>query len=115
MGPKGIHNIVGENIRLFRTALRMTQEELGAHLHVRNEHISRIENGSREPSLQLLEKLSEILKHDVSEFFIKHTDTLLICIFSIKISLAFLLGGGTNVEQNTRPYTPAPTPSPGRV
>lgn len=52
----------GERVRLARTNRNMTQQELADTAHTQRNHISRIERGERNCSLDLLAELSEALK-----------------------------------------------------
>lgn len=51
-----------EKIKLLRQKQGWSQAELGKHLGIHGGHISRLENGKFQPSLDLLRKLSEVFK-----------------------------------------------------
>jgi transcriptional regulator with XRE-family HTH domain len=51
----------GKAIRLARNARRLTQKELAAKLEVDSSFVSLLESGGRNPSVETLEKLSEVL------------------------------------------------------
>jgi transcriptional regulator with XRE-family HTH domain len=52
---------IGERVRQRRDALKLTQEQLAAETGVTPQHVSRIENGLNEPSLDLLVRLAQSL------------------------------------------------------
>lgn len=58
-------SIIGKNIRANRQRLKLTQESLAEILNVTPDYISKIENGSKHPSLSVLEKLADIFKTDI--------------------------------------------------
>lgn len=51
---------LGEKIRALRKAKNMKQQELAEKLGVHSKHISRYENNSSKPSLEILLKLRDI-------------------------------------------------------
>ena len=52
---------IGENIRSFRRKNDMTQEQLAQRLGVTYQSVSRWENGTTYPDLELLPAISELL------------------------------------------------------
>jgi len=64
---------VGNAIYRLRIERRLTQQELALAVGVDGAHISRIEAGTRDPSLDLFRKLMEALSVNVS-FSLKETD-----------------------------------------
>jgi transcriptional regulator with XRE-family HTH domain len=52
---------VARRVRARRTSLKLTQEELAGEVGVTHQHVSRIEGGHAEPSLDLLVRLSKRL------------------------------------------------------
>ncbi len=68
MTPKETRIMIGGNIRRFRMDCHLTQEQLAVRLHITNTYLTRLENGMKEPSLHLLEKLSEVLGRDLHDF-----------------------------------------------
>lgn len=62
--------ILSQNIKEKRKAMGITQYELAEMLDVEDKYISRLETGTSTPSFALLEKLSNILNINLSEFFI---------------------------------------------
>ena len=61
--------MLGERIKAFRTAVRMTQEELAEKLFVSVGYISEIETGKKTPSLQLLVQIINLLGCSPNELF----------------------------------------------
>lgn len=59
--------LIGENIRNFRKKNDLTQEELANRLGVTYQSVSRWENGSTYPDLELLPAISEVLEVTVDE------------------------------------------------
>ncbi len=57
-----IRKEVGQNIRKERDRKRMSQEELAGLARTTQEYISRIENGTRNPSMDLLYNIAGALK-----------------------------------------------------
>ena len=58
---------IGENIRNFRRKNDMTQEQLAQRLGVTYQSVSRWENGTTYPDLELLPAISELLSVSVDE------------------------------------------------
>lgn len=58
---------IGENIRSFRRKNDMTQEQLAQRLGVTYQSVSRWENGTTYPDLELLPAISELLSVTVDE------------------------------------------------
>ncbi|WP_251612727.1 helix-turn-helix domain-containing protein [Senimuribacter intestinalis] len=67
-------NNIGKNIKNFRVANNMTQYDLSTALCVSPITISRYETGQREPSLDMLKKISDVLNIPVSSFFLSDAD-----------------------------------------
>lgn len=65
---------LGEKIKNARKELGMTQWQLANHIFVSESYIALIESNHREPSLQVLRKLSEILHITLDEFLINSSD-----------------------------------------
>ncbi len=57
-----IKKIVGLNIKKYRKNLGKTQEQLSELIDVTSKHLSKVEQGQRFPSPELIEKLSIALK-----------------------------------------------------
>lgn len=60
---------IGEKITKLRTDKKMSMRELGEQIGVSHSHISKLESGINSPSVDLLEKLAEYFKIDVTYFF----------------------------------------------
>lgn len=67
---KDYGKILSQNIKEKRKAMGITQCELAEMLNVEDKYISRLETGTSTPSFALLEKLSNILNINLSEFFV---------------------------------------------
>jgi len=61
---------MGTRIKELRKRAGFTQAELAEKLNVDYKYLSRLETGYSTPSFNLLEKLSNALKTELSEFFI---------------------------------------------
>ena len=61
---KGENNMVGNNIKRFRTKCGMTQDELAEKLSVTRQAVSNWERGKTEPDIETLDRLAQAL--DVS-------------------------------------------------
>lgn len=59
---------IGEKIKFYRIQSGMKQQQLATAIHVSNKAISHYELNKREPSIDVLKKLAEILQVDVSCF-----------------------------------------------
>ncbi|OUJ68996.1 hypothetical protein BXP70_27160 [Hymenobacter crusticola] len=51
---------LGNNIKAFRTNMELSQQQLADFLGVKREMVSYFENGTRKPSILLLEKLANL-------------------------------------------------------
>ena len=60
---------IGQNIRDFRKKNNLTQENLAERLGVTYQSISRWENGTTYPDLELIPAIAEILTVTVDELF----------------------------------------------
>ena len=99
---------IGKRIKHYRTEKRLSQEDLGNIVAVNNEHISRIEGGKKNLSLELLilianaldvsadDLLTDNLKHSSSPVGTEIHDLLLDCNHDEKAiltrTLTFLKG-----------------------
>jgi len=61
MGRMDICNIVGTNIRMHRTRLRLSQEELAFRASIGRSYLSQIENGKKNITILMLLDLSKAL------------------------------------------------------
>lgn len=57
---------LGQNIKIKRQELDLCQFELAERVGVTQTHISDIERGKRNPSVELLIKIAKALKYDVN-------------------------------------------------
>lgn len=53
---------IGENIKFYRLQAKLTQQELADILETAQGHIGQIERGGRNPSLEMLYRIAEVLK-----------------------------------------------------
>ena len=60
-------NKVAQNLKKLRTARGMTQDALAEQLHVVRQTVSLWENGKREPDIETLTAIAEVLNADVTE------------------------------------------------
>jgi transcriptional regulator with XRE-family HTH domain len=67
--PDLIDHLVGQNIRFFRCAARMSLEELGAILGVSYQQIHKYENAMNRISASRLFIVSKALHRTIDEFF----------------------------------------------
>lgn len=59
--PNGVLDMmINETLKMLRTVNGMTGKELADHLGISTSYLSEIENGRKAPSLELLEKFSDI-------------------------------------------------------
>jgi transcriptional regulator with XRE-family HTH domain len=61
--------ILGQNIKLYRTRLGLTQADLAERSGVYRSHLAGIETGSANPSVKTLEKLATALAVRVEALF----------------------------------------------
>ena len=61
MGMSKLRQILGRNVRLVRKRLRLSQEALANEAGIDRTYVSGIERGLRNPSINLLERLSAVL------------------------------------------------------
>lgn len=62
-------NLLGKNIQKFRKAQNLSQNQLAELLDISREHLAKIETAKRNISLQLLFKLSDVLKISEKDLF----------------------------------------------
>lgn len=58
---------IGNNIKSFRTARNMTQDELAQKLYVTRQSISNYETGKSKPDVDMLVKIAEVLNTDIHQ------------------------------------------------
>ncbi|MEO6404577.1 MAG: helix-turn-helix transcriptional regulator [Ferruginibacter sp.] len=64
-----IKNKVGKRIKELRTELKLSQEALAYDAEVDRTYITDVENGRRNVSVEILEKIIAALQVSISEFF----------------------------------------------
>lgn len=67
MGRTSSKQKLGKKLHDLRKSRGLSQEQLGFTARVDRSYISEIENGLRNPSLQILEKLAKALKVKLSD------------------------------------------------
>ncbi len=60
---------LGNNIKIFRKKLKLTQLELSIQADIVEDYLQSIEVGRRKPSLDVLEKIAKALKIELYELF----------------------------------------------
>jgi len=60
---------VGVNIQRLRRERELSQEELGARARVHQTYLSQVESAKRNPSVDVLERIADALKVDITELF----------------------------------------------
>jgi len=68
MNFKDYSRVMGDNIRLYREQKGLSQKDIGDKIKKSRQHISRIECGSANPTLEILYLLSEALEVPISAF-----------------------------------------------
>ena len=69
-----VKSVFGQNLKIYRKAKRLSQEELSEKVDISVKHLSSIERGLNFVSADLLEKLAISLEIPVSRFFITCQD-----------------------------------------
>lgn len=64
---KGMHVLVGKNIKKFRESQKLTQDDLASKLHVTRQAISSWETEKTQPDIDSLQKIAEALGVSVEE------------------------------------------------
>jgi transcriptional regulator with XRE-family HTH domain len=64
-----IRSLVGKNVRGARQKGGLTQEQLALEAEINHGHLSEIEAGRHNVTIELLEKLAKVLKVDIADFF----------------------------------------------
>lgn len=67
--PSGSNNQLGEYVRRRRGVLNMSLRELETATGIERGALSRIENGSRKPSTELLQRIAEALSLDYEDLY----------------------------------------------
>jgi transcriptional regulator with XRE-family HTH domain len=71
-----IEKTIGKNIKVFREAQSLNQEELAEFLGVKRPMISYYENGEREISMAQLDKLANLFGIDISTLMEENSENL---------------------------------------
>ena len=61
------YHSIGQRIRHFRKAKRITQEELAFRIGTSAAYVSNIESGKKKPSLQKLTEIAEVLEITIND------------------------------------------------
>lgn len=69
LSPMDIKQKVGQRIKQLRQELGLSQEGLGLEAGVDRTYVSDVENGRRNVSVDILERLIKALKINFAEFF----------------------------------------------
>lgn len=64
-----IPQMFGRNVRKYRKAQNLTQEQLSEKLEISQKHLSIIETGTQFASAALIERISEVLKVSPGDLF----------------------------------------------
>jgi transcriptional regulator with XRE-family HTH domain len=67
-------NRIGKRIKELRQKRGYTLRGLGEKLNLDYSYLSKIENGHKVPSIELLEQLADFFKVDISYFFMKEEE-----------------------------------------
>ena len=60
---------IGLNIRRYRTLAELSQIELAVAVGIDRSYLSEIENGKRNPSINILYAIADALQIDIAELF----------------------------------------------
>lgn len=63
--------VLGKKIQKRRKELGLTQEDVGYKVGISRAYMGYIEQGRNAPSLEVLEKISKVLKSPIRDFFKK--------------------------------------------
>lgn len=64
-----ICSVIGTNIRKLRTTKNLSQEDLAFEAKMDRSYLSEIENGQKNLSVEVLEKLADALGVDIRDLF----------------------------------------------
>ena len=67
---KSKKELLGLRIKEFREKRKLTQDKLAETVGIDPKHLSRIENGSRNPSIKLLQRLAAGMNMDLRIAFV---------------------------------------------
>jgi transcriptional regulator with XRE-family HTH domain len=71
---------ISNNILVFRQQMGLTQESLAQFLGVKREMISYYENGTREPSVEMLLKLADLFGCELEDLIEDNPEALNTCL-----------------------------------
>jgi len=63
------HALLARNIKKFRVALGLSQENLAVDAQIDRTYVSRLERGLENPTVAVLERLAEALNVKIEDFF----------------------------------------------
>ncbi len=66
-----INSLIGLNIKKQRMEAKISQEELAARINADQAYISRLEAGSKNPTLTTLQSIAEALNIDIEQLIKK--------------------------------------------
>ena len=69
-----VKSVFGKNLKLYRKAKKLSQEELSEKVNISVKHLSSIERGLNFVSADLLEKLALSVEVPISRFFLTYHD-----------------------------------------
>ena len=69
-------NIIGNNIKLFREKLKLSQSDIAKYCGVNREVLSYYENGNREVSLLHLERISNYMNIEMEVFLEENSENI---------------------------------------
>lgn len=61
------YDLIGARIKLYREDKGLSQEELGERIGISNRHLSKVETGAKNPSLELVLNIANALKITVDD------------------------------------------------
>lgn len=67
-------NRIGKRIKELRKKRGYTLRELGEKLNFDYSYLSKVENGSKTPSIELLQQMADFFNVDISYFFMKNKE-----------------------------------------
>lgn len=74
MSDKDIRKIIGNNVRLLRKQLKITQEELAFRTGLHRTYVSGIERGERNPTILIIAKIAKALDVNPQELISNRND-----------------------------------------
>ena len=74
MSDKDIRKIIGNNVRLLRKQLKISQEELAFRTGLHRTYVSGIERGERNPTILIIAKIAKALDVNPQELISNRND-----------------------------------------